>query len=539
MIPKRKIALNVFGVVLGRREGGDRRREGHRRSATAAGIAQHDQRRLARPRTATMTQREDRRRRGSAGPRSRRGCRARCRAARSGVAYIAWKTLVPDRSPPMIGKVASNEAVCIAVARAAPGARNCEVRDAAERRGSSRRRTPPSPRPIAVRNRTGDRNELKIDAAARPPVEQQPVLEDAADASTAWAGRVAAQRSSRPPSLDQRAAGQPQEDVLERRPADEDGLGPRGRARGRRPRPPRRRRRRAGRGRAGARSARRCPSSWPSSVSATPAGKRSSVTSRVEYCSMSWRGRALGDDLRLVHDDEPVAQLLGLVHVVGRQDERHAPLLEPVEPVPEQVAGLRVEAGRRLVEEQDRRLVDERPGDRQAPLHPARQRLDLVVRRARSAGRTRAARRRAGATSAPRQAEVAAVDRRGSRGRSARCRACPAGARRRAGRGSAARRVPGPCRGRSSVPSLTGETQPIIRIVEVLPAPFGPRKPNDLAGRDVEVDGVDGGELAEPLGQAAGMDERRGSGLFRHGNRDRTPGPWAGHVMFMGKSARR
>ena len=64
---------------------------------------------------------------------------------------------------------------------------------------------------------------------------------------------------------------------------------------------------------------------------------------------------ALGHDLRLVHDDEPVAQLLGLVHVVGRQDEGHAALLEPVQPVPEQVPGLRVEPGRRLVEEQDRR----------------------------------------------------------------------------------------------------------------------------------------------------------------------------------------
>src|SRR6187401_3442603 len=30
-----------------------------------------------------------------------------------------------------------------------------------------------------------------------------------------------------------------------------------------------------------------------------------------------------------------------------------------------------------------------------------------------------------------------------------------------------------------SVPPLIGETQPIIRIVEVLPAPFGPRNPND------------------------------------------------------------
>ena len=31
----------------------------------------------------------------------------------------------------------------------------------------------------------------------------------------------------------------------------------------------------------------------------------------------------------------------------------------------------------------------------------------------------------------------------------------------------------------SSDPSLIGEVQPIIRMVEVLPAPFGPRKPKD------------------------------------------------------------
>jgi hypothetical protein len=43
------------------------------------------------------------------------------------------------------------------------------------------------------------------------------------------------------------------------------------------------------------------------------------------------------------------------------------------------VAGLRVEAGRRLVEQQQLGLVDERAGDHEAPLHPARQRLDLVA----------------------------------------------------------------------------------------------------------------------------------------------------------------
>ena len=54
-------------------------------------------------------------------------------------------------------------------------------------------------------------------------------------------------------------------------------------------------------------------------------------------------------------------------------------LLQPEEPVPDDVARLRVEPGRGLVEQQHLRVVHERPGDRQPSLHPARQRLDLVV----------------------------------------------------------------------------------------------------------------------------------------------------------------
>ena len=68
-----------------------------------------------------------------------------------------------------------------------------------------------------------------------------------------------------------------------------------------------------------------------------------------------------------------------------------------------------------------------------------------------------------------------------------------------------------------SSPSVTGEEQAIIRIVDVLPAPFGPRKPNASPGVDVEVDGVHSGEAAEALGQVAGMDE--GRRLLAHGAR--------------------
>ena len=53
------------------------------------------------------------------------------------------------------------------------------------------------------------------------------MLEDAAAGEVARAaGGSGRRRSCGRRLLDQRAAGQPQEDVLERRPADEDGLGP-------------------------------------------------------------------------------------------------------------------------------------------------------------------------------------------------------------------------------------------------------------------------------------------------------------------------
>ncbi len=58
-----------------------------------------------------------------------------------------------------------------------------------------------------------------------------------------------------------------------------------------------------------------------------------------------------------------------------------------------------------------------------------------------------------------------------------------------------------------NVPPLGGETQPIIRIVELLPAPFGPRKPNAspfCTSKSMPSTAV---ELAEALEQPAGMDQ--------------------------------
>jgi hypothetical protein len=93
--------------------------------------------------------------------------------------------------------------------------------------------------------------------------------------------------------------------------------------------------------------------------------------------------RALGHDAAPVHHDEPVAELLGLVHVVGGQNQCDPSLLEPVEAVPEDVSGLRVEASGRLVEQEQVGVAHQRAGDGEAALHAARQRIDTLVRHVR------------------------------------------------------------------------------------------------------------------------------------------------------------
>jgi hypothetical protein len=83
--------------------------------------------------------------------------------------------------------------------------------------------------------------------------------------------------------------------------------------------------------------------------------------------------RSLGDLPAVVEDDQPVAQALGLVHEVGREEDRLALLEQVLQPLPHQVARLRVEAGGRLVEQQQVGVVDERAAEREAPLHSARE----------------------------------------------------------------------------------------------------------------------------------------------------------------------
>jgi hypothetical protein len=82
---------------------------------------------------------------------------------------------------------------------------------------------------------------------------------------------------------------------------------------------------------------------------------------------------------------------------------------ELAQAVPDEMPRLRVEARRRLVEDQELGIVDERARERQAPLHAARQRADAdfaLARQSREFEEVRNAR----LEHVARQAEVAAVD---------------------------------------------------------------------------------------------------------------------------------
>ena len=78
-------------------------------------------------------------------------------------------------------------------------------------------------------------------------------------------------------------------------------------------------------------------------------------------------GRAARGDEPAVEDEGEAVALLGLVHVVRRDEDGHAALgRELVDEVPEEAPALRVDAAGRLVEEEELRLVEERRGERDA-----------------------------------------------------------------------------------------------------------------------------------------------------------------------------
>ena len=90
----------------------------------------------------------------------------------------------------------------------------------------------------------------------------------------------------------------------------------------------------------------------------------------------------------------PVGELVGLLQVLGAEQDRRAAVDERADDVPDLVARARVEAGRRLVQEHQLRRRHDRGGDVEPAAHAAGEVLDQPARRL-ARGRTpRAARRR-------------------------------------------------------------------------------------------------------------------------------------------------
>src|SRR5690606_3535159 len=118
--------------------------------------------------------------------------------------------------------------------------------------------------------------------------------------------------------------------------------------------------------------------------------------------------RAAIENAAVIDDHDVVAQALRLVHVVGGEQQRLALALEIEQALPDHYPGLRVEAGGRLVEDDQAGVTYQGAGDDQAPLHAAGERLHAgvdLVRQLHEREQLRDALGQGGAV----QAEVAAV----------------------------------------------------------------------------------------------------------------------------------
>ena len=87
-------------------------------------------------------------------------------------------------------------------------------------------------------------------------------------------------------------------------------------------------------------------------------------------------GEPLRDDLALIDDGDAIAEAFGLVHVMRGQQDGPATLAQVADDVPELAAGLGVQAGRRLVEEQDLGVADQGDRDREPLLLASGKLLD-------------------------------------------------------------------------------------------------------------------------------------------------------------------
>ena len=107
--------------------------------------------------------------------------------------------------------------------------------------------------------------------------------------------------------------------------------------------------------------------------------QREADLGRAQVASAELLGRPDGDDLAGAHDRDAVGEVLRLVHVVRGQEDRLAELAQRADRRPRLTARGRVKPGRRLVEEDQLRVADERQRQVEPPPLTARQLLGADV----------------------------------------------------------------------------------------------------------------------------------------------------------------
>ena len=251
------------------------------------------------------------------------------------------------------------------------------------------------------------------------------------------------------------------------------------------------------------------------SSSSRPVTAANTSSRSCDAVALQQLGRlALLDQAAVVHDRQPVAVALGLLHQVRGHDDRRAGLARAAR------AGAPTPAARAVgsnptvgsSRNSTRGSVEQRGGDLQPPQHAARERARqpvehrLELHRLDRRGDARARSRRGHAGDAARRS-------RGSRARSARRRpTAPAGrSRSRAHRQRLARARRS--RRRRARPSVGGSSVVSTRSVVVLPAPLGPSRPNTSPGATAKDTPADGVHLAEADHEA--VDEGGGHGARR------------------------
>ena len=181
---------------------------------------------------------------------------------------------------------------------------------------------------------------------------------------------------------------------------------------------------------------------------------------------------ALVDDAARADDRHAVAELLDLVHEVAREQHRDAALGQRADERAHVAHARRVEAGRRLVQQQQARAADQRAGDAEALAHAVGVAADAILR---PAGEVDGVERRVDL-----RARVAAVERRHQlevlAAREVRVEARRLDEPRDALEGAHAvdHRIPAEQPG---APPLGRISPSSMRSDVVLPAPFGPRYP--------------------------------------------------------------